>query len=273
MIAPCCVRPSSVLPRIGRRFVDSVHSRRRASTSTDGASDWLLRALACEAHDDGRAPRCRPLDSSDRVFEIEGALAPSQCRAIVSAAEAAGFEAAGIDPRASRSTDEGSVSVMRTDVRLNQRIILDSADAAGALFNRLAPVFPRTFHKMALDSFSERIRLYKYSPGDFFAPHVDGAFTDEQRGTTFVYTVLLYLNDVERGGRTTFFKARVVDGAIEYRPTPSPPPVAGREGRGLAFFHKTPHSGEAVEEGLKYVLRLDAMYRPRVPSYAHSSSN
>ena len=165
MIAPCCVRPSLVLPRIGR-LADSVHYCRRASTSSSGASDWLLRALAGDAHDDGMAPRCRPLarplDSSHRVFEIEGALAPSQCRAIVSAAEAVGFEAAGIDPRASRSTDEGSISVMRTDVRLNQRIILDSAGASGALFNRLAPVFPPTFHKLALDSFSERIRLYKY---------------------------------------------------------------------------------------------------------------
>ena len=54
-----------------------------------------------------------------------------------------------------------------------------------------------------------------------------------------MYTVLLYLNDVERGGRTTFFKARVDDGGgIEYQPTLSPPPVPGREGRGLAFFHK-----------------------------------
>ena len=54
-----------------------------------------------------------------------------------------------------------------------------------------------------------------------------------------MYTVLLYLNDVERGGRTTFFKARVGhEGGIEYRPTLSPPPVPGREGRGLAFFHK-----------------------------------
>jgi hypothetical protein len=117
---------------------------------------------------------------------------------------------------------------------------------------------------MAFDSFSERIRMYKYVPGDFFAPHVDGAFTDERHGTTFVYTVLLYLNTVERGGRTTFFKARIADGSIEYQPTPSPPPVAGREGHGLAFWHKVPHAGEAVEEGLKYVLRLDAMYRPMV---------
>ena len=94
-------------------------------------------------------------------------------------------------------------------------------------------------------------------------PHTDGGFVDEQRGTTFVYTTLLYLNDVEHGGATAFYDARYGDdGKLVYSLAKSPRPVRCRTGQGLAFFHKTPHGGETVGAGIKYVLRLDLMYRP-----------
>ena len=96
---------------------------------------------------------------------------------------------------------------MNTDVRLNERIVLDSPELAAALFARLEGVLPPKFKDLHLNSFASCVRLYKYGPGNYFKPHTDAGFEDEVRGTTFVYTTLFYLNTVQRGGETSFFGA------------------------------------------------------------------
>jgi hypothetical protein len=142
------------------------------------------------------------------VFLIDHALSPTECSNIIEAAEKAGFEQAGIDPRASRSKEEGDMSVIRTDIRLNERIMLDSPRASDVLFKRLSPMFPQEFRDMKIDSFADKLRLYKYGPGQYFKPHVDGEFFDRIHGTRSVFTVLLYLNNVKDGGRTLFYSAK-----------------------------------------------------------------
>ena len=208
---------------------------------------------------------------------------------MVRAAEAHCFEAAAVDMRTSRSTSSASSDadvVMNTDVRLNERIVVDSPELAAALFTRLEGVLPPKFNNLHLDSFASCVRLYKYGkqplatatfitsglsswsinflragPGNYFKPHTDGGFVDEARGTTFVYTTLFYLNDVQRGGETSFFQAKYnAAGKLEFFPAASPLPVKPLTGQGLAFFHKQAHAGEEVQEGIKYAMRLDLMY-------------
>ena len=140
-----------------------------AASTAAAAGSWLAPALEPAAARPPEIPLgSRPLKKPWRVFAIDNALTPSECAQVVSAAEAHGFEAAGVDLRVSRSTaDSGHAAAMRPDVRLNERIVLHDPELSAMLFARLSGVLPPTFRQMELDSFSPCVRLYKYGPGNF----------------------------------------------------------------------------------------------------------
>eukprot|EP00746_Dinoflagellata_sp_MGD_P004189 gnl/MRDRNA2_/MRDRNA2_108080_c0_seq1.p1 gnl/MRDRNA2_/MRDRNA2_108080_c0~~gnl/MRDRNA2_/MRDRNA2_108080_c0_seq1.p1 ORF type:complete len:271 (+),score=25.30 gnl/MRDRNA2_/MRDRNA2_108080_c0_seq1:70-882(+) len=208
--------------------------------------------------------------SAGDAFILDGCLSPNECDGLIQAAEELGFEQAGIDPRAKRTSQDQEVAILRTDIRNNERIVMDDPEFASALFARCSAGFPSEFRGgLRVHSFSSRIRFYKYGPGHFFSPHTDGAFHDRQSGTRLVFTVLLYLNGVAEGGCTNFYsgfrdpKLKPSAGLFdESNLLPSGvSPVKPSCGRALAFYHKAIHKGEEVKSGVKYVLRLDALYR------------
>lgn len=250
------------------------HTARRtlcvAGSPAGGGSPGCVLASELDAVQPPGLARCDL--KKGRIFTLANALTPEECDRIVRAAEAYGFEAAAVDMRSSRSTSSAAAQedvVMNTDVRLNERIVLDSPELAAALFARLEGVLPPKFKDLHLNSFASCVRLYKYGPGNYFKPHTDAGFEDEVRGTTFVYTTLFYLNTVQRGGETSFFGGSYDPaGKLVFTLAASPPPVEPRKGHSLAFFHKQAHAGEKVLEGVKYVMRLDLMYhpKPRIPS-------
>jgi hypothetical protein len=86
------------------------------------------------------------------------------------------------------------------------------------------------------------LRFYKYSAGERFKMHKDGAWTE--RGLTSQLTLLVYLNAGFEGGDTQFRDCTV---------TP-------QTGDALLFLHDTWHEGTAVTSGVKYVLRSDVLY-------------
>ncbi len=93
---------------------------------------------------------------------------------------------------------------------------------------------------------NERLRCYRYQPGEYFRPHFDGVFVrarDERSHLTF----MVYLNDTEAGGDTVF-PARAL------RITP-------RAGMALLFNHHVLHESTTLERGVKYAVRSDIMYR------------
>lgn len=136
--------------------------------------------------------------------------------------------------------------VMRKDIRDNTRVMLDDPDRAHWIWERLAPIFPAA---LAMPGWrpvglNERLRYYRYDPGQFFRPHTDGYFARENGDRSFL-TFLVYLNEDFSGGETCFPGETI-------RP---------RSGAALLFSHPVLHESRTLEQGRKYVLRTDVMFR------------
>ncbi len=122
--------------------------------------------------------------------------------------------------------------------------MFEDVSLAASLFDRLRPALPiRDDTPVGLN---ERFRGYRYTAGQRFRPHFDGAFVRNEHERSEI-TLLLYLSDGFVGGDTLF-------NDLNLRVTP-------RTGIALLFQHLILHEGCAVLGGTKYVLRSDVMYR------------
>jgi prolyl 4-hydroxylase len=135
---------------------------------------------------------------------------------------------------------------MRPDIRNNERVILDDPAFAEELYRRLGEAIPETISGWTRVGLNERFRCYRYRQGQWFAPHSDDAFRRTPDERSFL-TVMVYLNEGFEGGCTRFLR-------LGAEATP-------KTGRALLFQHALLHEGAAVESGVKYALRTDAMYR------------
>lgn len=175
------------------------------------------------------------------IWVDHGLLPRDECAAWIARAEAIGYEPAPI------TTDGGFV--MRPDIRNNTRVIIDDVAAAARLWESAAPRVPATLHGAEAVGLNERFRLYRYDPGEYFAPHRDGCFLRDD-GDRSELTLIYYLNEGFGGGETRFLRVG-----------PWPLTVVPAEGPALFFQHQVVHEGAAVTAGRKYVLRTDVMYR------------
>jgi predicted 2-oxoglutarate/Fe(II)-dependent dioxygenase YbiX len=174
------------------------------------------------------------------IVVVDDILSPEECASMIARIEEHGPSVAPI------TTYRGPV--MNTNIRNNERVMFDDPDYAAMLFERIRPHAPDTIHdEWSLCGANERLRCYKYSPGQFFAPHGDGAFARHEDERSF-YTYLIYLNGDCEGGETRF--------CTEPEKSIQPHP-----GRALLFQHPIPHEGAEVISGRKYVVRTDLMYR------------
>jgi predicted 2-oxoglutarate/Fe(II)-dependent dioxygenase YbiX len=176
----------------------------------------------------------------DLVFVIRDFLSPQECAAALAVSEQAGYDDAPITTAAGM--------VMRKDVRNNDRVMIDDPGLAALLFERARPFLVPRWRGHDLLGFNERFRYYRYKPGQYFAPHYDGAFQRDNGDLSF-FTFMVYLNEFFDGGTTNFLDRQ--------------PPLVVRPAAGLAlvFYHRQLHEGEVVVSGTKYVLRTDVMYR------------
>lgn len=177
--------------------------------------------------------------SGDNLFVIRSYLTPEECVEFIARSEALGYGEAPI------TTAFGFE--MRKDVRDNARVILDDFDLAARLYERARPLLPAVWKGWELVGFNERLRFYRYDPGQRFAPHRDGSFWRDN-GEESQLTFMIYLNDDFQGGTTNFYE------------TDPPERVVPETGMALVFAHRQLHEGAAVEQGRKYVLRTDVMY-------------
>jgi hypothetical protein len=136
--------------------------------------------------------------------------------------------------------------VMRPDIRNNDRVMFDDPGLAEELFGRVRHLVPPVLGGMRAVGANERFRCYRYRPGQFFAPHYDGAFERSLLERSLL-TFLIYLNGDCEGGET-----RLLELGQQVAPT---------RGMGLLFEHGLLHEGAPVRSGLKYVLRTDILYR------------
>jgi len=187
--------------------------------------------------------------NATRILEGHGYLVPG----LLTREECAGWRAEGerrgLEEGAPITTGRGFEK--RPDIRNNARAMWDDPDAAASLWAKLSPHLPETFHTIRLPDewrsvgLNERLRLYRYRPGQAFRWHADGPFVRgaEERS---LYTLLVFLDAPERGGQTEFHGA---------------PPIIPKPGLALLFWHPLLHQGAEVEAGEKHVLRTDVMFR------------
>lgn len=174
---------------------------------------------------------------TERIWTIDGFLTPDECREWVAFAEEVGFEDAPI------TTSAGPV--MAPDVRNNTRVMVDDVERADDLWQRIEPFVPRRSSFPEPIGLNERLRFYRYDPGQAFRWHFDGAYR-RPNGERSHLTFMVYLNDDFEGGDTRFEETV----------------VEPRTGRALLFVHRQLHEGAEITSGRKYVLRTDVMYPP-----------
>jgi prolyl 4-hydroxylase len=173
------------------------------------------------------------------IIKLPGLLSSAECEALIARIESLGPATAPI------ITPEGTV--VRTDVRNNDRVMFEDVELGRTLLERARAKAPKDIHGMSLVGVNERFRCYRYQPGMRFAPHKDGAFHRDDDEQSF-YSFLVYLNEGFEGGNTTFATSPEI--AIK-------PAI----GMGLLFQHPIIHEGSIVTAGVKYVARTDLMYR------------
>lgn len=128
------------------------------------------------------------------------------------------------------------------------RMQRDDPDLAARLFERIIQCVRLPPTPIACNP---NIRIYKYTKGHAFGKHIDESNTVPGVGHTR-YTILIYLSDCQ-GGATSFDP-----------PTGrNPIKFAPQAGALLVHLHGDDclvHQGEAVQSGIKYVLRTDIVY-------------
>ena len=177
-----------------------------------------------------------------QYLTIEPLLSADECREWIDFAEQLGFYDAPINLG-------GGVEARRPDIRNNLRTLVDDLARADALWQRTKPLLPDHVlrsGRATATGFNERLRFYRYEPGQRFALHRDGHFRRPDGSETSRMSFLVYLNEDFEGGETEIMDLGV---------------VVPKTGHALCFRHPYLHEGCAVRSGIKYVLRTDIMYR------------
>ena len=188
------------------------------------------------------------------AFHLLNVLSDEECDRFVQISEALGYHG------------DAPVSLPRS-IRHNNNlnwIVDESVD--GPIWGRCRSFFGVSAfdgqHPLGLNA---RFRFYRYSRGDFFDPHTDGAWpgsrvvngqlvADAYGDRLSQMTVLIFLSDGYEGGRTLFHTGQT-----------SIVPVHTPKGAILCFPHGMHpqhciHAGEEVTAGQKYIIRTDVLY-------------
>lgn len=210
----------------------------------------------------------KPLSSyPDHGFLLYNLLSPEECEYLITQSEKWGYIPL-------RNYSKG--------YRNNQRVMIESAELANLLLERVKPFVPaelvvdetndqeimgdgyETYGRWQLNGLNNVWRFCRYLDAGHFAPHRDGVTTinaDERS----VFTLMLYLNSGFTGGTTNFLSEeqpnfrnqemyKAEEQFILERVVPEP-------GMALIFHHHCLHEGEAVRGEKKYILRSDLMYK------------
>jgi hypothetical protein len=100
----------------------------------------------------------------DRLFTVSNVLSPEECAEYITLTENIGYTPAGLTV----GKDE---YMMAPNVRNNDRVILDDEQRAADLWHRIAEYVPTPIDKWTAIGLNERLRFYRYDPGQRFAPH------------------------------------------------------------------------------------------------------
>lgn len=186
-------------------------------------------------------------DRKKAAWTMEQVFSPDECRQLIDLTESLGYEPALINIG-------GGLQQYLPDSRNNDRVMIDTHEIAGVLFDRLKEHLPQEYDGKRLHCLNERLRFLRYDPGMEFKTHSDGTYVSKTKEVSYV-TVIVYLNDEYKGGHTEFVKgtwcAVLGNGKIYDQPP----------GKALVFKHNIYHCGMPLTKGRKYILRTDVMYK------------
>ena len=175
---------------------------------------------------------------AEDIYTAQQIYSLTECQEFIALSEEIGYQDAPI------STSGGEA--LRPDVRNNARVILDDEELAEKIWRRVLPHAPTMLYGRRALGLNERLRFYRYDPGQRFESHVDGYY-QRPNGEQSLLTFMLYLNEDFEGGETRF------QNGVRIIP---------QTGMILMFMHTLDHEGAAVTRGRKYVLRSDIMFSP-----------
>jgi hypothetical protein len=176
------------------------------------------------------------------VLQTDGFFISSEeCRALIDLSQAIGYADATIDGQW-----HGPRNFIVSDGRFNNRAAVEDIQLAEALWQRVRRIIPEQIDGKSVVGLNERLRFYRYTPGQRFAAHTDGFFIRSESERSLL-TLILYLNEDYAGGETFFLASETL--------------IAPQTGKALVFAHQLWHEGLPVESGTKYILRTDVIYR------------
>ena len=173
---------------------------------------------------------------TNTIFTVDNFWTQQECEDFISKSEAIGYEPATID------TEKGQKVVEA--IRNNNRVIYTDTVLAEKLWRQLKPYTPKQIGNSKAVGLNELFRFYKYQKGQEFKRHRDQSYIRNDIEASY-YTFMIYLNDNYQGGETTFNKLK----------------IQPKQGTALVFLHDLEHEGSSVQQGIKYVLRTDIMFR------------
>ncbi len=197
---------------------------------------------------------CQNVVDVPGAFQLLNVLSNQECDRFVEISEALGYHG------------DAPVSLPRS-IRHNYNvnwIVDDSIDRV--IWDRCHEHFgPSSFDHQQPVGINARFRFYRYTEGDYFSPHTDGAWPGSRvidgRVVADAYgdrfsqmSFLIFLSDGYEGGRTLFQTGPHVVATIH---TP--------KGAVLCFPHgmhpqHCVHAGEEIISGQKYIIRTDVLY-------------
>jgi prolyl 4-hydroxylase len=169
---------------------------------------------------------------------VKNFFTQEECKGFIEFSEQQGYQESLI-----RSKDG---EVVNKEIRDNDRVIWENTQFASQLWDMVKDMIPADIDGYEPLGLNERFRFYRYKDGQQFKPHIDAPFKRNETELSKI-TLLIYLNEDFVGGNTTL----VLEGQ-EIEP---------KEGMLFLFEHKIMHCGRPVNEGTKYVLRTDVMYK------------
>src|SRR5262245_21262639 len=178
----------------------------------------------------------RSMKITEDIYTAQQIYSLTECQEFIALSEEIGYQDAPISIFGAET--------LRPDVRNNARVILDDEELAEKIWRRVLPHVPILLYGRRALGLNERLRFYRYDPGQRFEAHVDGYY-QRPNGEQSLLTFMLYLNEDFEGGETLF------QNGVRISPQTGMIPV---------FRHTFYHEGAAVTRGRKYVLRSDIMF-------------
>ncbi|KAJ7219158.1 hypothetical protein GGX14DRAFT_590350 [Mycena pura] len=200
--------------------------------------------------------QCRVL-LDDQILVIDNIFSAAECKAFVKFIDGLPLQ---LTPPKKRGEAE----------RHNYRHSVTSVDFASRLHAVFAPHLPLFFPSSGTKgrnigtareahALNSNIRLYKYTPLQYFGPHYDDDCRDPTTGAKSEWTLLLYLTGCEdgvEGGETLFYQnGKGASQDVIKAPLTRGTALLHRHGRDCML-----HEGSPVVRGVKYVLRSDVMF-------------